>query len=179
MHYKLSFRLLEDQSCDQLGRWRSLPDDQNAGDPTNNGLARTTFGRGLPCNLDAALAADLITRLIFKNQEEKVTNYTDTCLNFSMAGETCPQNPHLVLPSTGQKLSRSPTVHLSSNPRNTMHFQSGQCWDTWFAFKGVGKSLQGDPLMLPRHETTANIGSTFKTREITCQCCASCIAPSQ
>ena len=60
----------EDQPRDQIACWCSLPDYQNTGEPTDDVLARTTGGWGLPCILvirEAALATDLITLLSFKH----------------------------------------------------------------------------------------------------------------
>ena len=44
---KTSFEMLEDQLSDQVGCWRSLPDDQNVGEPTDNGSACGRRGTGV------------------------------------------------------------------------------------------------------------------------------------
>ena len=73
--------MLEDQPRDQVGCWRSLPGDQNAGEPTDGGSACGRQGGVLPCLLvigEAALAADLITELIFSHLERNLAAVTPT-----------------------------------------------------------------------------------------------------
>ena len=68
--------MLEDELSDQVGCLRSLPDDQNAGEPTDDGSAYRRRGRGLLCILvigEAVLAADLITQLVFEHLEQNLT----------------------------------------------------------------------------------------------------------
>ena len=70
--------MLQDQLSDQVGWSRGLPDDQNAGEPMDNGLAYGQRGQGLPCILgigEAVLAADLIMRLISKRIKHLKPNY--------------------------------------------------------------------------------------------------------
>ena len=66
--------MLQDQARDQVGCWRSLPDDQNAGETTDDGSACGQWGRRLPCFLviREAAAADLITGLTLKHLEWKL-----------------------------------------------------------------------------------------------------------
>ena len=66
--------MLEDQLRDQVGCWGSLPVDQNAGELPPPRHPYRAVVRGLARILvigEAALAADFITRLIFKHLENK------------------------------------------------------------------------------------------------------------
>ena len=45
---QISLEMFEDQPCDRVGCLRSLPNDQNTGEPADNGSACRRRGRGLP-----------------------------------------------------------------------------------------------------------------------------------